>query len=74
MLYYWHDVSRTNDILRRFTKGYARRGLSEARLTEARFTEATCGISCARFRALVRPKRAQASLRQERTSNLLETT
>ena len=39
-----------------------------ARLTEARFTEATCGISCARFRALVRPKRAQASLRQEHTS------
>ena len=33
----------------RKSKGYARRGLSEARLTEARFTEATCGISCARF-------------------------
>ena len=38
-----------------------RRGLTEARLTEARFTEATCGLSCARFRALVRPKRAQDS-------------
>ena len=48
-------------------RGYARRGLSEARLTEARFTEATCGISCARFWALVRLKRAHASLRQERT-------
>ena len=46
-------------------KGYARRGLSEARLTEARFTEATCGISCARFRALDAPKTG-ASLTEAR--------
>ena len=52
-------------------KGGARRGLTEARLTEARFTEATCGIPCARFRALVRPKRAQDSLRHERLRSCL---
>ena len=47
-------------------KGGARRGLTEAKLTEARFTEATCGISCTRFQALVRPKWAQDSLKHER--------
>ena len=57
--------------LRRHLKGGARRGLTEARLTEARFTEATCGILCARFRALVRPKRAQDSLRHERLCSCL---
>ena len=55
----------------RNTKADDRRGLTEARLTEARFTEATCGISCARFRALVRPKRAQDSPRHERLRSCL---
>ena len=66
----WHNLNFLSSFHSAYWifQGYARRGLSEARLTEARFTEATCGISCARFRALVRPKRAQASLKQERTS------
>ena len=49
----------------------ARRCLTEARLTEARFTEASSVISCARFRALVCPKRAQDSLRHERLRSCL---
>ena len=51
---------------RNIHKADDRRCLTEAKLTEARLTEASSGISCARFRALMRPIRLQDSLRHKR--------
>ena len=70
----YHLVTTTTAMDFQFIETYkadATRCLSEARLTEARFIEASSVISCAWFRALVHPKRAQDSLRHERLHSCL---